>query len=316
MKDLLDFLKAPYAGLLLTPLVLWGAVHLGATRLGLDLPWYATALIAFILTPQVWLAAILFLNLHRYMKAVDKRAPDQWRVAQQVLMQTRTTYGLRERFSAPFLGASVYGAYGAVSMAIRATARRATLNTHNSLHDESLAYRRAQGRANFQFIAEFLLRSSIAFQDLGEGSSATKMIDHVPPTQHTQDVLRSTYLDGAGVLSTVNFATLLHFISTQPDEVTREVLAAIDQVPFDPDLFGWLGLRVVEAAVAMVVLDRATPERVRLTLLPITESAGAELRRAPTKEDRDEVKWNARKNLRRIAHLPEDKEAAIHQSLE
>ena len=305
MRDLLAFLRSPYVGLGVTPLILWGILHLAAVLLGWELPWYATAAAALLLTPQMWMAGVLLAVILRYLHASDYSgsAADDWLAAAKLLRRTRRLYDVRERFSRPPFDASVYGAYAAVALVLRDHARRATLNNHMSFREETRFYRQVHNRASFRRIADFVVASSVTDLPLDGASQASQLLDVVAPTAHTRDVLEATYLDGGGILSTVNLATLLHFVDTRPHPVRSEIVAAIEVVRFDAQLLGWLGLRVIEATVALSVIDRSPIDEIRERIGMILDTVTAALQQSDSKEERDAIKWSGRAALIRVSHL-------------
>jgi len=295
---------APLAITLPATLVLWLVA-------GQPVPEALLLPIAIIAAPTLWLGLILAILLTQYTLALDRAAncrPDEEAGAcDKALRRLDRAYRMREWLARSHLGNAVYLGYLIKHLQLRIRITGHPLNPYRGNIEEDSQERRRRQQELMSRICRFVYVSGTVGRDRTQADDAlfdiVVLVPSSPGRKVLEDVILSAYGDGPGFLSTLTATTYLHYLVALPGTRQSEVEKTLTALEFDVDVYGWLGNRVFEAVLYLVVRGRREAPQIVAQIQPLLYKITQEISSCTTASDIGEAKWRGRQILRQNAGI-------------
>jgi len=300
MDGLVDALRNPLVRVISTPVLILAVLLLvGATTFGISAPSTILALpVAIAATPQFWLGGFLAHRALRYLRSSERVLPpfDERERNDVALTHLRELHATRE-WLAKRSRSSVFVGYALLARFTQREIDRGTLNFHSDAIEEWEEIRRYRSRQTMFTICRYVTTSSSFAPPSEKAGALEAMVDALSDQETIRGIVVATHGDGPGILTTVNCASLVHYLTTRSvrfQNMTEEVLA---ELQLDSKTLGWLSTRVLEAVLVLLTKAQRTPEEIAASVLAISQNATESLRNRRSSAEARDVKWNARASL-------------------
>ncbi|HZN15175.1 MAG TPA: hypothetical protein VFB78_12955 [Acidimicrobiales bacterium] len=298
VSPLARFLGVPLAVMIAVTVALRGSILGG-------MPDVLLPLVAAAALPQAWLALALERCIARYTRALEESLATAVHVRQRsvvALRRLRRAEKFRGWLSRSWFSNAVFLAYGLHHLLLQSRLASSSLNPYVAPGEE---YAGARSRTQLKMlgkISEFVYASgAYGSRDRADGliTEFTEMLPITEGRAVMQAVVRNTWEDGDGFLSTLMTALYVHLVVGLPWETGREIDVSLSRLAFDPSAFGWLGGRVLEAVIYTRLCRNMDADGIVAAFQPALDRVTSALATAPPGSPgvRDDAKWTARTEL-------------------